>query len=52
MSQRMKSLYLGPDTALETVPRAKFFTFSLTMSIPLSSDAFNSSTLVFINSGP
>lgn len=35
----------------ETVTRAKFLIFSRTIEIPRSSEAFNSRTRVFINSG-
>ena len=45
--KRINNYFVFCDTAsLE-----KFLTFSLITSIPLSSDAFNSKTLDFINSG-
>ncbi|KAH3683089.1 hypothetical protein WICPIJ_005940 [Wickerhamomyces pijperi] len=58
-SSKMMILYGGHGyfslsslEGLETERRAKFLTFSLTMEIPLSSEAFNSKTRDLDSSGP
>jgi len=45
------SVVFDDFTLDETVTRAKFLIFSRTIEIPRSSEAFNSRTRVFINSG-